>query len=199
MLAAQPWPAPGLLHIHVKGQPGGVASSIKFHASITLCTLTAATHGLKSTAWSAAAFFTRGRSLEFSDDGDARSPQAVAGLRLLQTELQNRNNGQPLGLTLSPRGAGLQGAGQACRSGAEWHPCTWQLLVPCLRCAGLHPLACLCGAWPLCGLCCAGPTPACVSQYPKVVVQSLLCKLACSPGMALMQCCQLCGPDTWCY
>ena len=52
----------------------------------------------------AAAFFTRGRSLEFSDDGDPRSPQAIAGLRLLQTELQNRNNGRPLGLTLSPRG-----------------------------------------------------------------------------------------------
>ena len=54
-------------------------------------------------------FFTRNKSFEFSEDGDVRSAHAVNGLRLLQTELQNRNNGRPLGLTISGQGAPVFG------------------------------------------------------------------------------------------
>ena len=92
----------------------------------------------------AAAFFTRGHSLEFSDDGDPRSPQAIAGLRLLQTELQNRNNGRPLGLTLSPRGVPESGHSSLCMCIASERPaCAADAIQApvCLRC----PAWCL--AW----------------------------------------------------
>ena len=51
-----------------------------------------------------AAFFLRSPTLLFEDDWETASPYATSGTRLLNIELENYANGQPLGLTISPQG-----------------------------------------------------------------------------------------------
>lgn len=51
-----------------------------------------------------ASMFTRSDSIEFDDDFETKSGAAAKGSKLLQMELDNRNAGRPLGLTITTAG-----------------------------------------------------------------------------------------------
>ncbi|KAK9804797.1 hypothetical protein WJX72_005995 [[Myrmecia] bisecta] len=56
-----------------------------------------------------ASCLTRSKRLEFEDDWETKSSAAASGVRLLRLEAENHSNGRPIGLTITPAGAGSRG------------------------------------------------------------------------------------------